>query len=349
MPVPPTGSRRRFQADLHVHSRHSRFPHFRKLRIRSSYSNPLDIYRTARARGMDLITITDHETIDGCLEVLDRLGGAPDFMISEEVESVWPEAGVKVRLTVYDITEDQHREIQRLRGDLHDLMEYLRTRRVLAAFNHFIDTFACAAPRETSLQEVLSRFELFEVRDGARPASYNRVMERLLWEARQGGYPKGFVGGSNAHTLRRIGATFTASAARSREEFLEDLRRGETLPFGADGTVAGMAGDTYGILFRYYGTLLGGPDPDLGPQARGLGLLMAGLTFPLHLVGFPVLAVRMHHARVRSRLREIQRRLDGTDVLAFRERVGRFAPSGRAGGREGRRAQRDPGQYSDRL
>ena len=54
----------------------------RFLRSRDCYSNPEDVYLVAKARGMDLVTITDHDSIDGCLELLARRPGATDIFIS---------------------------------------------------------------------------------------------------------------------------------------------------------------------------------------------------------------------------------------------------------------------------
>lgn len=315
-----------FKADLHIHSRHSLFPYFPRLRLRSSYSAPLEIYRTARKRGMNLVTITDYNTIDGCLEVLDRLGEVPDFMISEEVESCLPQSGRKIHLNVFDINEEQHRRIQELRGNFPDLREYLKDQRIPSSFNHFIDTFACAAPPEPILQDLLDWFDLFEVRDGARVACYNRVMERLIWAVRQGGFLKGFVGGSNAHTLRRIGTTYTASGATNREEFMEDLRRGETLPFGADGSCLGMTGDIYRVIFGFYLSLFPGGEPEFPKRDRISASIAALLSLPPVFLGFPLVAVRIHFSRIHARLREIHGRLELMDVLAFRERIGNHAP-----------------------
>ncbi len=74
-----------FRADLHCHSYFSGVAsHLRTLRGRDSYSWPLAVYRMAKKRGMDLVTITDHDSIDGCLELLSR-HPVSDFMIGEEV------------------------------------------------------------------------------------------------------------------------------------------------------------------------------------------------------------------------------------------------------------------------
>ena len=59
------------RCDLHVHSKHSGPADLPMLRHvgRESYSEPLAVYDTALARGMDLVTLTDHDTIAGALEL----------------------------------------------------------------------------------------------------------------------------------------------------------------------------------------------------------------------------------------------------------------------------------------
>ena len=77
---------------MHVHTRHSgQARHLRFLRCRDCYSQPLEVYRTAKRLGMDLVTITDHDSIEGRLELLNRLGDLPDFILGEEVSTYFPE------------------------------------------------------------------------------------------------------------------------------------------------------------------------------------------------------------------------------------------------------------------
>ena len=50
------------RADLHLHSYHSGHAgHLTFLRARDCYSAPEAVYAAAKARRMDLVTITDHE------------------------------------------------------------------------------------------------------------------------------------------------------------------------------------------------------------------------------------------------------------------------------------------------
>ena len=93
------------RADLHLHSDHSGLKHLRFLRMRDCYSPPVEVYQRAKARGMDLVTLTDHDTIDGCLEIRERLDDPPDFFMSEEVETFLPGRAL-----------DAHRRLRNLRG-----------------------------------------------------------------------------------------------------------------------------------------------------------------------------------------------------------------------------------------
>src|SRR3990172_60481 len=89
MTTADSGPGRYLKADLHVHSYHSGYStSLRLFRSRDSYSDPEEIYRLAKARGMDLVTITDHDSIDGCLELLDRHPDREDFIVGEEIECV---------------------------------------------------------------------------------------------------------------------------------------------------------------------------------------------------------------------------------------------------------------------
>ncbi len=69
------------KADLHVHSKFSKRPTewiLQKIGCPESYTEPAYLYKIAKLRGMSLVTITDHNTIDGCLEI----AHLPDTFIS---------------------------------------------------------------------------------------------------------------------------------------------------------------------------------------------------------------------------------------------------------------------------
>src|ERR671916_2116242 len=72
------------RADMHCHSPASELA---KLGIQRSVgmpecaTPPQEVYELAKSRGMDFVTITDHDTIAGCLELAEH----PDAFVSEEL------------------------------------------------------------------------------------------------------------------------------------------------------------------------------------------------------------------------------------------------------------------------
>ena len=67
------------RVDMHCHSTASQLSRLgvqRSLGLPECATPPEEVYELAKRRGMDFVTITDHDTIDGCLE-LDA--GAKEF------------------------------------------------------------------------------------------------------------------------------------------------------------------------------------------------------------------------------------------------------------------------------
>ena len=81
------------KADLHCHSRFSVFKYFRRANTRDCYSPPEDVYRIANERGMSFVTLSDHDSIDGALYLLNKNPDMTDFFIGEEIEAFFPETG----------------------------------------------------------------------------------------------------------------------------------------------------------------------------------------------------------------------------------------------------------------
>src|SRR3954467_5257191 len=113
------------RCDLHVHTLHSGMCDVPVLRAicRESYNHPLAVYEKLKRLGMDLVTITDHDSIDSVEELRSR----PDFFLSEEVSCQLP-SGTRLHVGVYDITDRDHIELQRRRSDFEALTAWLRER-----------------------------------------------------------------------------------------------------------------------------------------------------------------------------------------------------------------------------
>ena len=246
-----------FKADLHCHSYFSgRAKHMRLIGARDCYSPPRDVYLTARRRGMNLVTITDHDSIDGCRQLLDEMGNLPDFVIGEEVTTFVPEFGDSIHIAVYGITEAHHSDLQHLAGNASELVAYLRQHQILFALNHFFHDFRHHRRLGEYLHTMAHLFGVVEVQNGAMQAEHNEMVTEVLEFLSQQGKKFSCIAGSDAHTLRRIGTTYTASFARTREEFLGDIRNGRTFVRGRHATHLAIALDIYGVVLRYYPNVL---------------------------------------------------------------------------------------------
>src|SRR5947209_17811625 len=112
------------KCDLHIHSRFSDRSEewlFRRFDFPDSYSDPREVYRDLKRAGMQYVTLTDHDTIEGCL----RIRNLPDTFISEQVTTYFPQDPCKIHLLVWGITEAQHEEITEVRENIYDLQRYL--------------------------------------------------------------------------------------------------------------------------------------------------------------------------------------------------------------------------------
>ncbi len=123
------------KVDLHVHSKMSDRPShwiLQKLSCPESFTHPAKLYQVAKQRGMDLVTITDHNTINGSLEI----AHLPDTFVSEEITTYFPEDKCKLHVLALDITEAQHEDISRLRGNVYELSNYLKRHEIHHVLAH---------------------------------------------------------------------------------------------------------------------------------------------------------------------------------------------------------------------
>ncbi len=215
------------RCDLHVHTRHSGMctvPLLDRI-CRESYNQPLAVYQTLKRRGMDLVTVTDHDSIDS----VEELRRNPDFFLSEEVTCHTP-AGTELHMGVYGIEDRHHLELQRRRDDLMSLIAYLCEQNLFFSINHVFSSLT--GPRTDSDFALFeSHFPGIETLNGQMLATCNRSAERL---ARR--WNKAIVAGSDSHTLASLGLTFTeVPAATTAAEFLDGLRSGCGKAHGVSG------------------------------------------------------------------------------------------------------------------
>jgi glycosyltransferase involved in cell wall biosynthesis/predicted metal-dependent phosphoesterase TrpH len=217
---------------MHCHSTASQFSKLgvqRSLGLPECATPPQEVYELARRRGMDFVTITDHDTIDGCLELADR----PDCFVSEELTARFAGEPQAVHVLCYGITPGDHEWLQAHSGDVEACAAYLHESGVACVLAH--PFYNVAAPMTRRHRRRLAElFPIWEVRNGSRAAELN--MPAAIYVETHGGTG---IGGSDDHAGVDIGRTFTeAPAAATPEEFLRHLRRGDAEAGGEQGSAA---------------------------------------------------------------------------------------------------------------
>lgn len=232
------------RCDLHVHSWYSGRAEVPVLEHvgRECYSHPLDVHDRARRRGMDLVTLTDHDTIEGALS----LAHLPNTFVSEEV-TVLLDGGRQLHVNVFGLDEQQHEAVQARTGDFEAFLAFLAEERLPASVNHLFS--ALTGARELAdLRLPLGRLPLIEALNGAMPEGHN-ARARIV--GREAGMAP--VGGSDAHSLAHVARAFTTiPGARTKEEFLAGLHAGFTVPSGRSGSYARLTGEVVRIFAAGY-------------------------------------------------------------------------------------------------
>jgi predicted metal-dependent phosphoesterase TrpH len=241
------------RADLHCHSRFSVFKYFRRANTRDCYNAPEDVYRIAKERGMSFVTLTDHDSIDGALYLLNKYPDMTDFFIGEEVETYFPETGQRIHVGVWGLNEAQHREIQRLRRNIRELVPYLKSQRLVFGINHLFQNYRMKNVAARYISELLEMFDVFEVLNGAMASFHNRMVQQLLGTVQDHGRRVSMVGGSDAHTLKHVAKVHTVSKGETPAEFIENVRKGECFAWGSEMRFRDLVADIYLLILAYHG------------------------------------------------------------------------------------------------
>ncbi len=253
--------------DLHVHSKYSVRPSqwvLQKLGCPECFTEPAELYRIARQKGMDMVTITDHNTISGSAEI----AHLPGAFISEEVTTYFPDDGCKAHVLVYDINDAIHREIQKLRENIFDLVRYLRLTGIVHVLAHPLYSVNDKLNIE-HFEKFLLLFENFEL-NGARDDFQNRAIRLILENltpriidmlAEKHGieplfkdpWRKSQTGGSDDHSSLNIARRYTmVLGARDLDEFLDGIGKKRSTPVGEGSTPCVMSHNIYGIAYNFY-------------------------------------------------------------------------------------------------
>jgi glycosyltransferase involved in cell wall biosynthesis/predicted metal-dependent phosphoesterase TrpH len=235
------------RADMHVHSTASELSKLgiqRSLHLPECATEPAEVYELAKRQGMDFVTITDHDTIAGALEI----AHLPGVFVSEEL-TVWfknePQA---VHVLCYGITPEDHEWLQAHNDSVEDCAAYLHDREITAALAH--PFFAVEAPLTPRHRRRLAQlFPIWETRNGSRAKELN--LPAFVYIETHGGTG---IGGTDDHAGVDIGRTFTETPlAHNPAEFLAHIRSGDAISRGDQGGAAKWTHAAMALAIRSLG------------------------------------------------------------------------------------------------
>ncbi|MCW3038787.1 MAG: glycosyltransferase [Solirubrobacterales bacterium] len=260
-PTRNPGAPRTSRADLHCHSTASVLSKLgvqRSLGLPECATPPEDVLELATRRGMDFVTITDHDTILGALQI----SSDPRVFLSEEL-TVWfkgePQA---VHVLCLGITPDDHEWLQAHNKDVEACAEYLHDHDITAALAHpFYAVEAPLTPRHR--RRLAQLFPVWETRNGARARELN--LPAAVYIETHGGTG---IGGSDDHAGVDIGRTFTETPrAATWQEFLAEVRAGRAGARGEQGSAEKWAHAAMGLATRALGAAPAGGTARPNPAA----------------------------------------------------------------------------------
>ncbi len=240
------------KCDLHVHSNASDavLQHaFAKLcGVRECYSEPEEIYRIEKERGMGAFTVTDHIVrLDSARAAFDLAKKYPkDCFTGGEYMIKDPETGFMLEAVCCDYNETQHEELFRLaQVGPEAFIEYAQKQKLPCSLVH------CAWPvavkqklNPEAIDKWTEMFPLFETINGDLERANDIA---ILFAKKKGLKPVDnsgrrwwkTTGGGDAHLLSGLGRAYTvAPKARNKKDFLEALRAGEVYGEGEYSSLA---------------------------------------------------------------------------------------------------------------
>ena len=268
------------RCDLHIHSKFSARSEdwlFRRFDFPDSCTEPLDVYTQLREHGMDFVTITDHDCIEGCLAIADK----PRTFISEQVTTYFPQDPCKVHVLVWGITPAQHQDISVFRSNIFELQKYLAENRIAHAIAHPLYSVN-GKLTASHLERLILLFKHFEGINGLRDSLLSDLAGKLLREltpakiddfanrhdlapSHPEPWKKVLVGGSDDHGGKFFASAFTETPkAKTATEFLAHIRAGRCQPKGRAGTPLALSHGFYNTLSSF---IQGRFHEKLGPGA----------------------------------------------------------------------------------
>jgi glycosyltransferase involved in cell wall biosynthesis/predicted metal-dependent phosphoesterase TrpH len=249
------------RVDMHCHSSASEISRLgvqRAVGLPECATPPEEVYELAKRRGMDFVTITDHDTIDGVLQIADR----PDVFVSEELTASFRGEPQAVHVLCYGITPDDHEWLQAHSDNVEQCAIYMHEREIACALAHpYYHVGAPLTPRHR--RRLAEMFRVWEVRNGARARQLNVPAATYIAALDGAG-----IGGSDDHAGVDVGRTWTEMPhAAATKELLTRVRAGNVAPGGSHGGAAKWAHAAIALAARSLG---GGDHGTQRPDPRAV-------------------------------------------------------------------------------
>ena len=179
--------------DMHVHTRHSR---------RCGWMSPHRLIKEAVEKGLDGLAVTDHNTIEGAMEVLDIVR---DEYVKLEVivgEEISTDRGEVLAYFINEVIDP---------GPFEDVIAAIRRSGGVSAVPHPFDKIRKGF---SGMEEVLGEVDAIEVIN-SRCLFNKRALDLCLDRK------KPMLGGSDAHFYGEVGRGWTEFSADPRRSILE--------------------------------------------------------------------------------------------------------------------------------
>lgn len=279
------------RVDLHLHSYASNQTTYyaaNAFSIPESYSDPLKLYALLKRRGMALVTLSDHNTIDGAKRLRDK--GYEDVFYSAEMTTRFPEDGCHIHVLVANVSETQFGELQRLRSNVYEMVAYLdgeiardaghpdRNQVAYVMAHPLMSTENRGRGRDGALtlahiEKALLLFDGFETRNGSRAPALNELTAAMIDTVQTLGAPrieqlanrynlapkgpqpwrKFTTGGSDDHSGINPGQTWTefpfAGFRPTANDVILSFRERSSRPGGAHGGPIALAHSILKLLY----------------------------------------------------------------------------------------------------
>jgi predicted metal-dependent phosphoesterase TrpH len=196
------------RADLHIHSRYSR----------DAFSSPEEILKVAQKKKLDIIALTDHNTIEGALEaksIADRFG--VEVVIGEEIDT---KEGDLLALFIEKLIEPGQTVLKTIKE--------IKRQGGLSIAPH-PNNWLLGGISTENLLNIYKELDGIELINGSWPGKIGQEESRKM---NQSVFELAVTGGSDAHLASQVGSSYTFFSGHSGKDLFQALKEKTTWPGG---------------------------------------------------------------------------------------------------------------------